>query len=221
MNTRKRDICNVDVHRASYVKHLRSKKHLEKEKQNELIILEWLFKEPIEYNIEKIYNTKTLKQVGRDKVKIDDKELNKELAKKMLNPYYLTDRNLKVGIKINLESHHINHAISKLTVSPNLPESGIEVRYIKKITKKLSITYARLINQYKFKYQTLFQARFDKQDEHIQVLDELITTLNINHNFAEKDIKKFDIISSLEPQIQQKEMKVSGWRFDKINSMVI
>ena len=29
MNSRKCDICNIDVHRASYVKHLRSKKHLE------------------------------------------------------------------------------------------------------------------------------------------------------------------------------------------------
>ena len=33
MNSRKRDICNVDVHRASYAKHLRSKKHLENEKK--------------------------------------------------------------------------------------------------------------------------------------------------------------------------------------------
>ena len=48
MNTRKCDICNVDVHRASYVKHLKSKKHIENIKQNKRIIREWLFKEPIE-----------------------------------------------------------------------------------------------------------------------------------------------------------------------------
>ena len=41
MNSRKCDICNVDVHRGFYVKHLRSKKHIENEKQNELIIPEW------------------------------------------------------------------------------------------------------------------------------------------------------------------------------------
>ena len=29
MNSRKCEICNVDVHRASYIKHLRSKKHTE------------------------------------------------------------------------------------------------------------------------------------------------------------------------------------------------
>ena len=48
MNSSKCDVCNIDVHRASYVKHLRSRKHLENEKQNEMIIPELLFQEPIE-----------------------------------------------------------------------------------------------------------------------------------------------------------------------------
>ena len=38
MNSRKCGVCNADVHRASYQKHLRSKKHLENIKQNEMII---------------------------------------------------------------------------------------------------------------------------------------------------------------------------------------
>ena len=41
MNCRKCEVCNVDVQRASYVKHLRSKKHLENIKQNEIIFSEW------------------------------------------------------------------------------------------------------------------------------------------------------------------------------------
>ena len=53
MNSRKCDICNVDVHRASYQIHHRSKKHLENEKQNELIIPEWLSKKPIEKKLKK------------------------------------------------------------------------------------------------------------------------------------------------------------------------
>ena len=44
-NSRTCEICNVDVHRASFAKHLRSKKHLEKLEQNEMIIPEWFFKE--------------------------------------------------------------------------------------------------------------------------------------------------------------------------------
>ena len=54
-NSRTAEICNVDVHRASMQKHLRSNKHLENEKQNEMIIPEWLLKEeqaPIEEQIE-------------------------------------------------------------------------------------------------------------------------------------------------------------------------
>ena len=51
MNSRKCDVFNVEVHRASYAKHLRSKVHLKIIKQNELLIPELLFKEPFENKI--------------------------------------------------------------------------------------------------------------------------------------------------------------------------
>ena len=86
MNSRKCDLSNVDVHRASYVKLLRSKKHLENIKQNEMIIPEWLFKEPIENKIKKLYNLKPLRQLARDNIELDDMQLKKESAKKMINP---------------------------------------------------------------------------------------------------------------------------------------
>ena len=123
----------------------------------------------------------------------------------MINPYYFTDRTLKVGFKINLDSHHINHANSKLTVTPNYPEFGIEVRYISKIMKGSSIVYARLMSQYRFKYQTVFSARFDKQDEDNKVLDEreLFIILNINHNLTPADIDNINVKSPLEHQMQQ------------------
>ena len=223
MSSRRCEVCNVDVHRASYAKHLRSKKHIENMKENEMIIPEWLFQEPVENKIHKIYNPKSLKQLARNNIKLDDKQLNKELAKKMPNPYYFTDKNLKVGLKINLDSHNLHHANSKLTIIPNYPEFGIEVRYINKILKELAVVYARLINQYKFKYQTVFSARFDKQDEDGQLLDEieLFINLKMNYNITPSDIDNIDIKSPLEHQIQKQEMKDSGWRFDKINSMTI
>ena len=141
--------------------------------------------------------------------------------KKMINPSYFTDRKLKVGFKHNLDTHHNNHANSELTITPNYPEFGIEIRYINKIIKELSVNYARLLKQYKFKYQTVLSARFDKQDEDNQVLDEteLFINLNINHSLTESDLDKIDIKSGLEHQIQAQEMKESGWKFDKINSM--
>ena len=87
MNSRKCEICNVSVHKASFVKHLRSNKHLENLKQNEMITPEWLFQEPVENKVKKIYNPKSLKQLARDNIRLDDKQLNKELAKKMHNSF--------------------------------------------------------------------------------------------------------------------------------------
>ena len=223
MNSRKFDVCNIDVHRASYVKHLRNKKHVENMKQNGLIIPEWFFQEPIENKINKINNPKSIKQLARVNIRLDDRQLKKVLAKKMINPFYFTDRNLRVGFKIDLYSHHIDHANSKLTITPNYPEFGIEVRYINKINEELSVIYARLINQYIFEHQSVFSATFDKQDEDNQVINEtdFFINIKINHKLTQTDINNIDVKSPLEHQIKQQEMKDSGWRCDKINSMTI
>ena len=74
----------------------------------------------------------------------------------MLNPYYFTVRVLQVGFNNTLESHHNNHAKSKIFTKPNYPEIGIEVRYTNKIMKELSVIYARLTNQYKVQISNSF-----------------------------------------------------------------
>ena len=96
--------------------------------------------------------------------------------------------------------------------------SKLKFVILNKIIKEFSLIYARKINQYKFKYQTVFSARFDDQ-----VLDEteLFINLNMNYNLTESDLDKIDIKSPLEHQIQAQELKDSGWRFDKINSMTV
>ena len=174
-------------------------------------------KSPIKKKIQKVYNPKTLKQIAREKINLDDEEL----AKMMINPYYFIDENLKNGFKINLESHNISHANSSLTITPNFPEFGIEYRYINKIIKELSNIYSRLLNQYKFKNHTLFSASFYKINEEDQRNNEIEKYINlkINHDLTESDIDNIDIKSQLEHQIQVQEMKESGWIFDKINSM--
>ena len=141
----------------------------------------------------------------------------------MINPFYFIDENLKNGFKINLESHNISHANSILTITPKFPECGIEYRYINKIVKELSIIYARLINQYKFKYHTLFSASFYKINEEDQRNNEieLYINLKINHNLTESNIDNIDVRSQLEHQIDIQETKESGWIFDKIKSMKI
>ena len=65
----------------------------------------------------------------------------------MLNPYYFFDTASRVGFNLNLDSHHFNHAISKLTISPNYPEFGIEIRYNNEPMKEMAVICARLINE--------------------------------------------------------------------------
>ena len=141
----------------------KSKKHLENIIQNEIIIPEWLFNEeqtPIKKQNKKVYNPKALKQKARENIKRYDKELDKELAKNMINPYYFVDENLRNGFKINLECHNINQANSLLNFVPNFSDIGIETRYPNKNLKEMATIYARLINQYKYKYHILFSASF-------------------------------------------------------------
>ena len=88
----------------------------------------------------------------------------------------------------------------------------------------MATIYAKLISQFKFKYQCyIFMLRFDKQDEENGIYDEveLFINLKMNHILTESDLKKINVKLDLENQIQQQEMKDSGWRFVKIISMTI
>ena len=52
-----------------------------------MIIRKWFFQEPIENKNKKTHNPKPLKQLARDNNKLNYKQLKKELAKKMINPF--------------------------------------------------------------------------------------------------------------------------------------
>ena len=61
-----------------------------------MIVPEWLFKEeqaPVKNKIKIVCNSKTLKQIARENIKLNDKEL----AKKINNPYYFINEILKIG----------------------------------------------------------------------------------------------------------------------------
>ena len=70
--------------------------------------------------------------------------------------------------------------------------------------KEVADIYGRLINQHSSKNQTVFSARFDKQDEDDQVLEELelYFTLNIFRNLTESDFDNIDIESQLDHKFQ-------------------
>ena len=89
---------------------------------------------------------------------MNDKEVDKEIAKEKINPFYFIEENLKIGFKINLESHNINHENSLSNIEPQFPDIGSETRFINKTLNEMPTIYARLINQYKFKDHILFSA---------------------------------------------------------------
>ena len=115
-------------------------------------------------------NPKDLKELARDNINLNDRELNKEIAKKMLNPYYFKDKDFYNFLKINLDSHHINHLNSKITISSTTEYNDISISLINILVKEMATIYAKLISQFKFKYQCTFLARFDKQDEDGRVI---------------------------------------------------
>ena len=75
------------------------------------------------------------------------------------------------------------------------PEFAIETIYVYKILKEMATIYARLKNQYIFKYHILFSASFYKIIEEDQRSDEteLFSNLNINHISTETENKNIDL----------------------------
>ena len=121
-NSRRCEICNVDVHRASMQTHLRKKTYLENEKQKQNVIPEGLFKEeqaPIKNKLIKVYNPKLLKQIARERIKINDEELENQLAKKIINPY-------NFWIWIGIISQHVILSEQILSRTPT------EFQYVKR-----------------------------------------------------------------------------------------
>ena len=57
----------------------------------------------------------------------------------MLNPYYLKNKNLYNILKINLDSHHINHLNSRITISSTTEYKSINMDLIDDLVKQMSI----------------------------------------------------------------------------------
>ncbi len=96
------EICNVEVHRASLAKHRRTKSHLQNSQPNMQVNQ---VNKPVP----------SLKEITKNKINLPKKELDKEIAKKMLNPYYLSPLYQRY-YKTILQSHNINHLNSRVEI---------------------------------------------------------------------------------------------------------
>ena len=76
----------------------------------------------------KKHNPKSLEQLARDNIKLDDKQLNEELTKNMLNHYYFSDKNLRVGFSKG-DSTNYTQLLKSFTTLFLAIESTIYPRY--------------------------------------------------------------------------------------------
>ena len=85
-----------------------------------MIKIEWFFNDSIDSKPRKLYNPKHLREITRENIKLDDKQLNEEMAEKTINPFCFTNRAIKVGFIIRLDSHHINLTTSEKLIIQNI-----------------------------------------------------------------------------------------------------
>ena len=123
-NMKRCEECNIDIHRASYSRHLKTKSHLENK----------------EIKPKKIID------------KNDVKETNKNIKRNDKIEYKFTDNILNKIYDITVDRHHKRDLNSQITITSKFDNTGIEMYYIDKIFKKMAHIYAKYINQYKFKY---------------------------------------------------------------------
>ena len=189
--------CNIDVHRASYSRHLKTKRHLEKKE------------------------IKTRKIIDKDNIKETNK--NKNIKKNDKIEYKFTDNILNIAYDITVDKHHKKNLYSQITITSKFDTFGIEMNFVDKIFKEMRHIYAKFINQYKFKYQLSFMLLFYKfeEDGDIKKEAEMTVNLNMTNNLTQSEIDNVNIQWDLEARKQNLEMQESGWVFQRVNSMTI
>ena len=186
--------CNIDIHRACYSRHLKTKKHLEKN------------------------NIKSKKVINKDNKKETKKNKNNKID------YKFTDNILDTAYDFTIDRHHEKDLNSQITITSKHDNIiGIEMYHINDIFKEMTHIYAKFINQYKFKYQLSFMLLFNKfeEDGDIRKEAEMVVNLNMVNNLTQSEIDNVDIQWDLEARKQNLEMRESGWHFQRVNSMTI
>ena len=130
---------------------------------------------------------------------------------------------LKIAYDIKIDSHHDKQANSILTISSKFNNIGVDINHINNKTEEMSHISAKLINQFKFKYQLTFLVLFIKYGEDNEITSEieLPITLSITHNLTQSQIDNINIQWNLENRIRSIEMKESGWNFQRNNTLTI
>ena len=184
--------CNIDIHRASYSRHLKSKKHLEK---NNIKPKKVINKD----------NIKEAKKNNKIKYKISDKIL--DIAYDItVDRHHKKDLNSQITITskfdniIGIEMYHINDIFKEM--------AHIYAKFKNQYKCKYQLSFMLLFNKF-------------EEDGDIRRETEMTITLNMIINLTQSEIDNVNIQWEVEARKQNLEIKESGWNFQKINSMTI
>ena len=183
--------CNIDIHRASYSRHLKSKKHLDK---NNIKPKKVIDKD----------NKKETKRNNKIRYKFKDETLDKI--------YDITiDRhhNKELNSQITITSKFDNTGIEMYFIDKIFKEMAhIYSQFVNQYKFK-----------YQLSFMLLF-CKFEEDGDIIKEA-EMTVTLKMTNNLTQSEIDNVNIQWDLETRKQNLEMQESGWVFQRVNSMTI
>ena len=176
---KKCEVCNKDIHKSLFAKHLKSKVHAE----NEKIIPHQFFDELIQPR-QQPRTVPTLRKLARAKVYLSEKEI----GERMVNPHYFS-RRYEHQYEVNFDRHHPNSLNSKITIKSknNFPIDLFDQNII---FKEMAKIYGRLIKHFKFKHQVVFFTIFDKETPEET---EQYICLQVTQNLTWSDVEMYDV----------------------------
>ena len=184
--------CNIDNHRASYSRHLKSKKHLEKNNVKP--------KKVIDKEANKIIRS-------NDKIKYKFTDNILDTAYDItIDRHHKKDLNSQITITskfdnlFGIEMYHINDIFKEM--------AHIHARFINHYKFKYQLSFMLLFNKF-------------EEDGDIRRETEMTITLSMVNNLTQSEIDNVNIQWEVEARKQNLEMKESGWHFQRVNSMTI
>ena len=191
-NTIRCVVCNIDIHRASYSRHLKTKKHLEKNN---------------------IKPKKVIDKEANKNIKRNDKTEYKLTNNILDTAYDITiDRHHKKGLNsqititskfdniVGIEMYYINDIFKEM--------DHINAKFINQYKCKYQLSFMLLFNKF-------------EEDGDIRKEAEMVVNLNMVNNLTQSEIDNANIQWEVETRKQNLEMKESGWHFQRVNSMTI
>ena len=184
--------CNIDIHRASYSRHLKSKKHLEKNNiKPKKVIDEDNIKESKKNNKIKYKFSDNILDIAYD-ITVDrhhKKDLNSQIT--------ITS---KFDNLFGIEMYYIDDIFKEM--------AHIYAKFINQYKFKYQLSFMLLFNKF-------------EEDGYIKRETEMTITLSMVNNLTQSEIDNINFQWELEARKQNSEMKESGWHFQRVNSMTI